>query len=110
MCNHQDVQHIGSHAVDQRVGETVEDEPAEFVVKMRTDFRMFLQKVCSTANFDLEVVAQTRHLKFVVACRLDEFQFRFRVELNPHRFKRARRFSKTRSAGTGFTFPSMISR
>ncbi len=71
---------------------------------------MLLQKVCSAANFGFEVLAQARHLEFVVACGLDEFQLRFRVELNSHRFKRARRFSKTRSAGTGFTFPSMISR
>jgi len=40
---------------------------------------------------------------------LQEFQLGFRVELNPHRFKRERRFSKTRSARTGFTLPSTIS-
>ena len=36
---------------------------------------------------------------------VDKFQFRFRMELKLHRLKRDRRFSKTRSPGTGWTLP-----
>ncbi len=57
MDNYKNVQHVGRHAVDQRVRQTIEDEPAEFVVKMRSDFRMLRQKVYGTANFDFEVFA-----------------------------------------------------
>jgi hypothetical protein len=40
MGDHQDVQHRGRNAVYQRIWKADEKEPAEFVVKMRSEFRM----------------------------------------------------------------------
>src|SRR3990167_553887 len=68
------------------------------------------QNVERPSNIRAETLAEARDLMLVVCRRLNEFQLRFRVEFKSHRFKRARRFAKTRSPETGWTFPSITSR
>jgi hypothetical protein len=75
-----------------------------------TNLGVLDQKVRCASNFSFEALAQPEDLKLVVRGHLNKFHLRFGVELKLHRFRRERRFAKTRSAGTGCTLPSIISR
>ena len=92
-----DAQHVGCGAVIQREGKAVQHEPAKMGIRGRADIGVLKQNIRCASDFGLEALAQPRDLKFIVRGCLNEFHLRFGVELKLHRFRRARRFSKTRS-------------
>src|SRR5262245_5338412 len=110
VCDSLNAQSIGCDTVVQGEWEASQNELPKIFIGRKPDFWLIEQQICSTPDLSFKTSTQTRYLSFIVNGGFNEFQLRVGVELQPHCFRRARTFSKTRSPGTGFTFPSRISR
>src|SRR5882724_6353913 len=95
MSHHLDTENIAGHAVVQGEREANQYKPTQHGINRATDFWTLEQQVDGAVNFGLEAPTQPCHLELIVGSSFDEFQLRFRVELQLHLFRRARRFSNT---------------
>lgn len=103
-------QNTGCNAVIESKRKAIQHEFAEIRICGRAQFRMPKQEIRGPSNFTFKTLAQPRYLKLVELGCFGKFHLRFGMELKFHRFRRARRFAKTRSPGIGFTFPLTTSR
>lgn len=105
-----DAKDIGVHAIEQKKREPVEYQPAKNGIHSKSDVGALEEEIDGATDLCSEAFTLPRYLALVICGCFYEFQFRFGVELELHPFRRSRRFLKTSSPGTGFTFPSATSR
>jgi hypothetical protein len=58
VCDDFDAQDIGGHAVEQRKGETIQDQLAKNGVRRGTDLGVLKQKIGRASDLSLETLAQ----------------------------------------------------
>ena len=94
-------QNLGIGTVVQRERKAPQYEPSKSGIHRRPGFEVLEKERRRSENLGLESLAQTRNFGFVVHGCFDQFHLGVGMELQLHRFKRCRRFSSTRSPGTG---------